>query len=370
MKRVGIITMHRVQNYGSVLQAYATQWIIEKMGYECEIIDYQYPNEWQYQRGVKRPIYTWKNYLAEKFQLRPFWRWKHKLDYFIGHYLHLSEFYDSPDALLKCPPKYDIYVTGSDQVWNPLHTKGDLSFLLDFVKAKEKIAYASSFATDVLNEDCKKQFKLLLQEYKSISVREKGGQRIIRELTGKEVPVVLDPTLLLDSVRWSELAEAKHNKYKGKSYILVYMLSYALDPSPVIYDLIEKLQNETHLPIISIGKLDNHRVGHYKKIDDAGVFTFLQLFLNASYVVTSSFHGTAFAVNFGKPLYSIVPDSGDDRQSTLLKNLGIPQCIVPVTANVHEIGKPVYNPRQVEEKLNSLRGVSIKYLQNSLASCR
>ena len=359
--------MHRVLNYGSILQAYATQYVIEQLGFNCEIIDYQYPNSWQFERGTKYFPLTWKNKIAKLLGMSPMWRRRNKLDKFIKQYMRLSPPYNSPESLEKAAPQYDIYMTGSDQVWNPYHTKGDPSFFLHFAKGKRKVAYAASFAKNSLHEEYKPIYRNLLKDYQSISVRETGGCRIVKELIDRDVPVVLDPTLLLTGEQWGEFVDKimKKDGYKNWKYILVYMLNYAVDPSPVIYKIIEKIQKETGLPVISIGKLDDRKIKKYKKIEDAGIFEFLQLFRNASYVVTSSFHGTAFAVNFGKPFYSIIGIDGDERQSTLLKQLGLQQCVLRINEDIDKlIIKKSYNLQN--ENLIFLRKKSIEYLYKIL----
>lgn len=397
MAKVGIITMHRVKNYGSALQAYATQYMVEKLGYECEIIDYQYPGLYQFERSPYRhPVIA-----AKLWWLRPTWlrvKWwfmmkkerrmwrvrlkKGKLDSFEQFYhdfLKLSSFFYAPSSLRSAPPAYDIYMTGSDQVWNPKYAKGDTIFLLDFVSSKKKIAYAASFASDKLEEQFASSFKPLLQQYEAISVREFGGKKIIKDLLGKEVPVVLDPTLLLDADEWSSLSGlcSKH-PYQGKKYILVYMLDYAFDPSSVIYDIIRRLQEQTSYEVVSIGNFDKCKFSPYKAVAEAGPLEFLQLFRYASYVVTSSFHGTAFAVNFGIPLYPVVPPfyMSDDRQLSLLKSLGLEKCAIPADVDINTI-----DLREIEEtskqgygRLQELRKKSIACLaqmlsQNFQATC-
>ena len=376
MGKVGIITMHRVRNYGSALQAYATQYVVEKLGYECEIIDYQYPNVYQFERGFYHdPV--WKSIIKSNlWWLRPKWRKHNKLKYkfkqFYKDFLKLSSFFDSPQSIRSTPPAYDIYLTGSDQVWNPIHSKGDTIFLLDFVISKKKIAYAASFASDKLEEQFANSFKPLLQQYEAISVREFGGKKIIKDLLGKDVPVVLDPTLLLGADEWSGLsAMGSGHPYQGKKYILIYMLDYAFDPSSVIYDIIRRLQKQTSYEIISIKKLDKDRITSYKTVEKGGPLEFLQLFRHASYVVTSSFHSTAFAINFGIPFFPVVSPSSisDDRQISLLRSLGIEKCAIPadVDMNTLNLDRIAEISQQGYSRLQELRKESITCLARMLS---
>lgn len=161
-RKVGVITMHSVINYGSFLQAYATQTIIEKLGYECEIIDYQFPNDWHFKRGVfgVSGIKSQLLNIIHKVGIKPGHRKKTKLKKATKKYLHLSKMYRNPCEIKRTPPIYDIYVTGSDQTWNPKHTKGDDVFLLSFAPENaKKISFSASIAGRYLSEDYKPLFK-------------------------------------------------------------------------------------------------------------------------------------------------------------------------------------------------------------------
>ena len=366
--RVGILTMHRVVNYGSALQAYATQHIVESMGYDSEIIDYEYPNVFQYERGEMPPRYGWKSRLAKAFGLSARWRKANKFETFRKEHLIMSGYYASPDGIKAAPPRYDIYMTGSDQVWNPRFTHGDTTFLLDFVTGKPKTAYAASFAASSLDKHYSEIYSCLLEQYSSISVREEGGRKIIKDLLGKDVPIVADPTLLLSQKEWGELIGG--NVEVG-GYILVYMLDYAFDPTAVIYDVIMRLAKETSLKVVSLGKLDSNKIPDCEIIDDAGPTEFIRLFMGASCIVTSSFHGTAFAVNFGKPLFSVVGDvaSCDDRQSSFLKLLGLDNCIIKPGSNIDKVNMNSGETKGSADKLCLLRHKSLAYLETALRDC-
>jgi hypothetical protein len=369
MTKVGILTMHRVLNYGSVLQAFATQYVINKLGFNCEIIDYQYPNIFQFEHGVNFIPMSLKSKIAKKIWLKKRWRKINKFELFYKKYLHLSCFYDSPYSIKKNPPLYDIYMTGSDQVWNPRFTKGDTTFLLDFIKDKKKISYASSFACDHLDNAYVGAFKSLLQEYSNISVREDGGKKIIKELLNIDVPVVLDPTLLISLEDWMSISKNRfYGRYKNKKYILVYMLNYAFDPTSIIYKVINKIHKDYSLEIISIGKLNDKLIPEYKSIEAAGPIEFLNLFLGASCIITSSFHGTAFALNFEKPLFSISDTNmnNDDRQISLLKHLNLYNCIVNKNSNIEDLTIENNVTSGAKYLIEDMRKSSLAYLKKVL----
>ena len=200
MKKVGIITMHKVVNYGSALQAYALQRVIEKLGYDCEIIDYVYPNEYHLSQYPKLP--AWKSWVLFLIQMLYGFPQKKRIklfERFYKDYLKLSPVcYKSREQLQGNPPHYDIYVTGSDQVWNPKSIVEDTSFMLSFVRNDvHKISYAASFATDSIPDRFRGLYKAYLDMYSAISVREKNGIEIIRNLIEKKSELVLYPTILL-----------------------------------------------------------------------------------------------------------------------------------------------------------------------------
>lgn len=370
--KVGMITMHRVVNYGSVLQAYATQQILERIGCNCEIIDYVFPNSYHFTQGYACHSMTWKNRIAKVLWLKKHWRLTNKFERFWHQYLHLSRCYPSRDSIMQNPPCYDVYLTGSDQVWNPRHMKGDDVFLLSFVpNGMRLVSYASSFACSSLTDDVARAYAPLLKRYEALSVREENGRALVRQLTGRDAFVGLDPTLLLDASEWRMLADGQRNPYQGRKYILLYMMSYAFNPAPYIYRLLEHLQCITGMEIITFTPIPAEmNLRHVTVMDESSPITFLQLFDVASCVVTSSFHGTAFAVNFGKPLYSLVDSNyseGDDRQSSLLKELRLDNCIIKMNTELEKI--PVLDKVNTIDAiaiLSTMRDDCVEYLHNGL----
>lgn len=364
MKTVGIITMHRVVNYGSFLQTYALQDIIEKLGFEVEIIDYRYPNEYQFERGTKRKKLSLRGWLSQTFRLTSTSK---KINTFLKYqnrYLKCSRLYKGYSDIHKTPPAYDIYITGSDQVWNPLFTKGDPAFFLDFASAaSRKLSYASSFSVSTIDDDYRSNYASLLSSYDAISVRESSGQSIIKNLIGKEVPCVLDPSLLKTAPEWLEFASHDTSNLPSGDYILVYMLNYAFDSEKLILDISREVSSQTSLPIVMLSAKDN-KYSNIRNIVDATPSDFIHLINGAKYVITSSFHGTAFAVNFQKNLLSVIKnESTDDRQKSFLEFLNLSNCLVSSVKdiNLENIGTSLATP-----KLNELRAYSINYLKETL----
>ncbi|HIF9319182.1 polysaccharide pyruvyl transferase family protein [Photobacterium damselae] len=369
-KTVGVITMHRVINYGSFLQAYATQTIIEDLGYKCDIIDYVFPNQWHFDKKINSQNIIKKTLanIIHKTGIKASYRKKIKVENAIEKYLNLSNKYNTPHDISNNPPKYDIYITGSDQTWNPKHTKGDNTFLLDFTpESSKRVSFSASLAGKNMDDNYKSDFKKYLKRYDHIAIRDSNGNCIINELLGEDAVVTLDPTLLLNKNKWTNFYKNRPDKYKEKSHIVFYLITHSFDVTPYIYDLLKELQDKTGLNVYSFTEIPVEYNIKYKKCSDIGVEDFIELIMKSSYVVTSSFHGTAFAVNFGVPLYSVIDkiNNSDDRQSSLLKKLNIEQCLVPVGKKFKDIN-PNYNERDSQERLELLRKDSIDYLRTSL----
>lgn len=366
-KKIGIITMHRINNYGSVLQAFALQYIIEKMGFDVQLIDYNYPNIFQYTRGVALPKNDWKAKVIKSMSwLHPYNRYDYKFQDFRNRYFKLSPYYKDFDVIHQKAISYDLYITGSDQVWNPKFTKGDTTFLLDFAeKNANKISYASSFSCTQLGKEYEATYSELLAQYQAISVREWGGVELVKRLTGQQAVITVDPTLLLDDNAWKTVV-SKRCRY-SKNYILLYVLSYSFNPIPYIYDLALYLSKELDLRIVVLGK--HPYLSKYKNVEsilDAGPLEFLQLIENAVCVVTSSFHGTAFSVNYKKPVYAVVNDKNDDdRISSFLSDLSLDESIIPMGMALDTIPLDMHSESSWSI-LNQKREYSLSYLENAI----
>lgn len=367
---VGVVTMHRVVNYGSFLQAYATQNVIENCGCKCEIIDYVFPNEWHYARGIEGQNFikkTLSNFIY-KLGIKSGHRKKLKLEKAVKKYLNLSKAYSTPDEINKKPPFYDIYLTGSDQTWNPKHTKGDPTFLLSFAPEQaKKVSFSASIAGNSISDEYKSSYSTGLKQYSSVSIRDSGGNNVIRQLIGHDVDVTLDPTLMMNKESWVSFSKNEKAIYPDSGYIVFYLITHSFDVTPYIYNLLKALQNETGLKVFSFCKIPEGFNINYELCSDIGAENFIELFEKSSYVVTSSFHGTAFAVNFGIPLYSVVNNinNTDDRQASLLKKLGIENCLVPIDTPFESIC-PAYNVELEQKKLDELRSESMRYIRAAL----
>lgn len=364
--KIGLITMHRVIHFGSVLQAYALQQILFRLGYDNEIIDYVYPN--QFHKPGKHPSLKGRiyNLLVTILKRKP--TETNKIANFINDNLVKSKHrFKSPAKLAKNCPKYDIYLTGSDQVWNTDYLKGDSSFFFSFVsKNHKKVSYAASFGRFSFQGDKAKQWLSHLDSYNAISVREHKAAQIIKEYTNRNVQVVLDPTLLMDGKDWGNFA-GYQTVIDGK-YLLVYILTYSWQPFPYALDVVDYFAKQTDYKVIVLEPLSiKEQHPEWTYLDNLSPAEFVNVFKNASLVITTSFHGTAFSINMKRPFISIVSDNAvnDDRISSLCESLGMTGNLLKAGATIDAI--PVADYVAAEKKLNQLRTESIDFLKGSLS---
>lgn len=364
--KIGLITIYHVPNYGSVLQTYATQELLQSMGHEVKVIQYNYFNDRYYKELGRDPsfrerFYSLKTLLMPKCKAAVLKRFRNK-------FLNFTSPFGNQVALENNNwEDYDAFVVGSDQVWNTKYLLGDPCFLLQFVpSSKKRYSLSSSFATKTVADKYVPIFKKELSRFSAISVRESNGLTIIHNQLklDKPVKVTLDPTLLLSKNQWLE--KFPSTTRRRKPYILYYMWAYAFEPRPYIYEVVKHFSSKMKCEVVALeGIRDSKDCKEINFIDadNSTIPDFISLFANASLVVTSSFHGTAFAINFGVPLISIVPDNvGDDRQSSLLKACGAENCIVKINSVIEDI-QPQYDVTFVHEKLDSLRQDSVNWIK-------
>ncbi len=328
--RVGILTMHRVHNCGSFLQAYALQEALESIGCNCEIIDYLYPNK-LHVKDIKNsyPI-TFRNGARHLLHNLYHCRWhvvKMQMyeiiwDVLLHIRLRLSKkSYHLSDELNTNPPVYDVYVLGSDQVWNERFIKNDSTFFLSFAKEHQKcISYASSLPNLSISENFIENATTNLPRYAAISTREKESASILSALLKRNVESHIDPVFLHTKNEWRKKF---HINPKHEKYVLFYMLNYMGDIKYDAYVELHKLviQNkEKGYKIYSNVAIPSVSV---ELLNDFFPRGFIQIIANADYVITDSFHTTAFSLIFNIPVKSIIADVKKDiRIIDLCERLG------------------------------------------------
>lgn len=359
--KIGIITYHRAINYGAILQAYALQTKLNEFGAQSIILDYRNKRlEKIHSRknitDCKKP----KEFARYLLLYRNFNKRHDKFRDFSKNYLKLSSPMYSIDDLAKCERKYDLFIVGSDQVWNYEINGMDYAYFLDFVKDKSKNkSYAASFGLSKIPEEYKQTYKKLLIGFDSILIREKQGARIIKELLFKECPIVLDPTMLLSKDKW--LILSNNTRYFNERYILVY----AFGDSPTMKDLAINISRKTGFKILWIANTYkiNKRI---KYIKFASPEEFISLFSNAEYIITNSFHGTAFSINFNKQFFTELRDSSrvNSRLEDILDIFGLQDR--RIISNDASVINSRINYETVNKKLENEREKSIRLLKNSI----
>lgn len=248
--KIGIITFHRAVNYGAVLQAYALQTMIQKLGADVEILDYRC----SYLEDNYNPIKILgrasniKGFLGILVKVFPSAvKKKRSFDRFLKDHLNISKERYNRNSVYQSNQVYDIFITGSDQVWNYNHTNFDKSFFLNFVNdSSKKTAYAASLGFGSLPDKYVEEYRNLLSDFRAISVREKSAQQILKDILKKEVPVMPDPVFLLDKEEWDRIIPS------GQTIKDKYILVYELMPSESLFKFALKLQHETGYKIIRI----------------------------------------------------------------------------------------------------------------------
>lgn len=367
--KIDIVTLHRAQNYGSVLQTFALQKQIEELGYQASILDY-YPERYTNKGLLKRlknksrrfknplvlliaKLLIYPSYLRKGIQFNKFM-----------HYLNLEKpsFATNEEGMGRFTDA-DAYCAGSDQIWNSHWNEGvEKALFLDFVpKGKLCFSYAASIGLSNIPANEIDETKLLLDKFEFLSLREDKGVELVKELGRTDAVQCLDPTLLMSKEEWSQYAD---DSYKGKEYVLTYNLHH----DPEIDKCAKAIASKYHLQIrnISYNWHDIIRHGHLDWCPT--VEGFLGLIKNAKYVVADSFHATAFSIIFEKSFVVITPEVASSRLSSLLKMLGLDDHNINKFTSLKVIEQPIDYIR-VKSIMATKQRESISYL-NKVFTCK
>ena len=324
--RIGIITFHRAINYGAVLQTYALQKFLNVSNYDAEVIDYRCEHMENFYKTFTIKDKSIKQIIRGMLNLKNTYKKKREFYRFLNQNVRIStEVYDKFN-IDKANLRYDKFITGSDQVFNFACTDFDKTYFLQFVKnCDNKLSYAASFGMKEIPDGYVNDYKSLLSTFSELSIRENAGQQIVKKLTGKDSELSVDPVFLLTAEEWEKLAK----KPKLKNYILIYKLN----TSNLIFDFARKLSKLTGRKIVALNfdVVDQMKTPDIKGVYSASVEEFLGYIKYADYVVTNSFHGTAFSVIFHKDFYveALQKDfKPNDRAESLLCLTGLDECKV------------------------------------------
>ena len=310
--KASLITIQSLYNYGAALQCFATFKYLKRLGLEVRVIDYNPKNLIKNKNFLKKTI-------GELLAITT----KTKIERFNKkNLIYTNNLYKKFEDLKKDPPPSDIFIVGSDQVWNSQLFGGklDFAFFLDFVKDKKKISYASSIGEDDVDINELKVMKEHLKDFSYISVREEGAKQLLESVGVKNIEVVLDPVFLLEAKDYEIFI--KSVQYKK------YLLIYSFEKNPTINKLALEISKKEGLQIIEIGSLKPPKYSNNKYLRDVGIEDFLSLIKHADFILTSSFHGTAFSLLFNKQFVSAEPLIRKNRLKNLTNTLRINERLI------------------------------------------
>lgn len=370
--KVSTITCHDVYNYGASLQAYALQEYCKSLGCDYEIIDYKPPYLSQhfklgvvansrYDVPVVKQLYLLMK-LPGRLSALPK---KRHFDAFTSQFLHLSSRrYHSCEDLRENCPDADLYLAGSDQIWNTLFKNGhDASFYLDFVDAnKRRVAYAASFATDKIFNDTGNLVSQRLQNFDAVSVREMSALTLLESLGRRDGVLVVDPVFLLGADKWLSLVSNAQLRDLTSDYILVYDCERSLR----LKEIAVELKKRTGLPVYSLATTCGGYVDRDYSL--SGPLEFLSLLSRARYVVANSFHALAFSLIFKKDFYIVNRSEAiNTRMRDFLSYLHMSQRLIDTPS---QLSSENIDHTSSSTLLNTLIAESKRFLQMQISSCR
>jgi hypothetical protein len=387
MKKVALVTCYFKENFGSQLQAYATQKIFDELGVVNETVCVEgFKNE------INRAKYLYfirmifdlntvrdklgfvKHLIAKRFKDNNF---KKKMlvrngmfNKFSSEKFHLSKKYKSLDDLRHNATDYSGFVVGSDQLWLPSNIEANY-YTLNFVPNNiPKIAFSTSFGVTKMPFKQKNKASYFLNRIEYISVREKSGAEIVFNLTSRTVPTVCDPTLLFTANQWLDI--------QPKSRIISekYIFCYFLGDNPEQRVFANLLRNETGIKIVQLQHMDKYIHADENFPDyapyDIGPAEFISLIRDAEYILTDSFHGTVFSLLYSKIFFSFKRYNKESSVSTnsriysLLSILELEDRLLNANEDIKECLALNIDYTLIHEKIDQFREYSLSYLTDSL----
>lgn len=376
--KIGLVTWYDSYNYGTCLQCYALGKYLENKGYDIYVIENA-----KYYYGIKHPIDTLKKIinktnkslkktnkqveisseLKRQFKVR---RDKnHRFAYEENNIFYINSKKDY-NKMLRL---FDVFITGSDQIWNPYFVSPTM--LLAFTKRKhKKVAYASSIGVSEIPSNLIKTYKKYLSRFNYIGVREKTAKELIKSLINKDVETVVDPTFLLDGNYWNNFAKMHNEMIPHDKYIFCYFIG----SSTMWYDDIKKFVNINNMKIIIALSESNIIPDFGEIVPNAGVADFISFISNAAYVVTDSFHACALSINMNKEfvVYKRFADDSSSSQNSriydLLESCKLTNRIIDKNNNFENIIKEKIPYHIINDIVAINREQSEQYLSEAINS--
>lgn len=355
--RIGILTQPLLTNYGGMLQAYALQTVLKRLGHDVTIINRCYPKV-QYSLLSKilriKNIIIGRDVVCTDISKRAFV--EEKTSRFISENCKLTAPIFTTDELnaFQQQEKLDAIVVGSDQVWRPRYSPNIYNYFLDFVEGNDVIrySYAASFGVDIweFNQQESEICSKLAKQFNGISVREASAINLCKEYLGVEAKHVLDPTLLLSQQDYQTLQRGDTHASNGS------LFTYILDAGEGKESIISKVSEIFGFkPFICMPKLKFTYQNAKKSLKDCqfpAVEQWIQSFIDAEMVITDSFHGTAFSIIFNKPFWVLAnPRRGNTRMESLLETFGLKDRMI----SEENIGKKDLRASIDWERVNTIK---------------
>lgn len=367
--KIALLTFHTAANYGAALQAYALQKFLTDKGFDCEYINYinesrrhEYDMMFHIMDCVKRGKLT----SAVAYCLgSPFMTLrKRRFNRFYRNNLRATEtVYQTSREAATLNGKYDYFVVGSDQVWNPICNGDDAAFLLDFVMdGKRRVSYSSSFGiadVDVAHEEI---YRRNLSQFKALAVRESIGQVIIQKLTGRKAELVLDPVLLLTAEQWRSIMSKQNRKER-------FIFSYTNQDSQTrdFFATGYPMDGLKHYVLSRYTRPMDFLSSQVRVKYCMSPEEFVRVVNDAELVVTASFHCLALSIVLNKPFVAIMTgEKGkDERPMSLLRVLHLEDRILSPSMTIDDINSPI-DYLEVNKRIEEMKKTSVDYLMKAL----
>ncbi len=360
--KIRLVTFHTPKNYGAVLQAFSLMSYLKKVSEDVKIVDFNTEHLRNMYSIIKKP-HSIKEFVKTAIELQYYPKKKNKFikfERFVQDKLALTKRYNSFAELENENWENCIFVTGSDQVFNPNRIEDERkAFYLDFVPQNcKKISYAASFGINLIPKDREDEITKYLNTFKDISVRESSGIEIIKKLTGNEATEVLDPVFLNTKDFW----EANKKTYGKKfgNYLLYYKLMDSPESDRTAMDIAKKKGLQLLIMADGLVRRVKGRV-----LRNVGPQEFLDLISGAEFVVTDSFHGIAFSLLFGKQfVFSDPSPLTAERGCNLLLKAGI---LKEAYLKSYDLNIPI-DYTEVNSNISAYIAKSREFIENTLKS--
>ena len=387
--KIGLVTFFR-DNYGSALQCYATKTFLQKNGYECDVLyEYSYgyeklKNRIKYLSKIALCSLFYRDFAKNRKEIKRSERKaalskesKFLIDWFCETVLQPKGLEYSLLNDIRFADVYDYFIAGSDQIWGGGYLVRPFMFL-EFAPNEKKIALCPSFGVETIKKFNVRPFKKSIKKFTKLSVREESGQRIVAELTGRQVPILSDPVMLLDANEWHEFA--MNSSIKHQNYVFVHFLDM---PSDSTISSINRIAENRNLDIICFA--NNYSTYESLKAHtfvNGSPYDYVSLIENASFVCTDSFHTSHFSIIFNRKFCTFERNYGhQNKQSTRIHNLfstykcserfivdaAIPEDVLNATPNFDRI-KEIKTRGIQDYLLSSLTKVSLVKTETELNS--